>query len=153
MGWYVSGTEKGCTGFAVVNDDSGEIVGCHKTRKDATAQLDSLVASEDSSDSNDNNNNDDMGQANKATYNTAERRRMAASGQALPDGSFPIANGADLKDAIRLVGQANSYSRARKHIISRARALGLISELPESWNVTKSIWSGTVFDSKNFLDK
>lgn len=69
----------------------------------------------------------------KRDYNTESRRRMAESGQAMPDGSFPIANRADLRNAIQSVGRASNYAAARRHIIRRARALGATDMLPEDW--------------------
>ena len=69
----------------------------------------------------------------KKDYSTSERRRLAASGAAMPDGSFPIANERDLRNAIQSVGRASSYEAARRHIIRRARALGLTDILPDDW--------------------
>ena len=79
----------------------------------------------------------------KRDYNTAARRRMAASGVAMNDGSFPIANRQDLLNAIQSVGRASNYDAARRHIISRARTLGLVNLLPKDWNVRKFDWSGS----------
>jgi hypothetical protein len=79
----------------------------------------------------------------KKDYNTADRHRMSQSGVAMPDGSFPIANRDDLANAIQSVGRASNYDAARRHIISRARALGAVSMLPKEWNVTKDIWGGS----------
>ena len=69
----------------------------------------------------------------KRDYSTVSRRRMAESGAAMPDGSFPIANETDLRNAIQSVGRASNYEAARRHIIRRARTLGLTSLLPEDW--------------------
>ena len=80
----------------------------------------------------------------KRDYNERARRRMAASGQAMPDGSFPIANRADLQNAIQSVGRAKDYEAAKRHIIARARALGLTEMLPEDWKKGMSkMWNGT----------
>lgn len=46
MPWHISNKHKECSGFAVVKDDNGEVVGCHKTEADAKAQLAALYASE-----------------------------------------------------------------------------------------------------------
>lgn len=69
----------------------------------------------------------------KRDYGTEARRRMAESGAAMPDGSYPIRDEADLRNAIQAVGRAKNYEAARRHIIRRARALGLTSLLPEDW--------------------
>lgn len=68
-------------------------------------------------------------------FSAEERRRLAVEGKALPDGSFPIANREDLVNAIRLVGRASNRAAARRHIVKRARALGLMALLPEEWGV------------------
>jgi len=83
---------------------------------------------------------------NKADFSAAERRRMAESGAAMPDGSFPIRNRADLSNAIQSIGRASNYDAAKKHIISRARALNATAMLPKDWNVNKS-W-GSLFQPK-----
>jgi hypothetical protein len=69
----------------------------------------------------------------KRDYSASQRRRMAANGQAMRDGSFPIADQTDLENAIQSVGRAANYESARRHIIRRARALGLTDILPEEW--------------------
>ena len=81
----------------------------------------------------------------KRDYGTEARRRMAESGEAMPDGSFPIANRTDLRNAIQSVGRASNYEAARRHIISRARALGAEDMLPEDWKKSeKSMWSSAL---------
>lgn len=61
------------------------------------------------------------------------RERLARTGAALPDGSFPIRNGRDLRNAIQAFGRANREDRRRvaTHIRRRARALGMTDQLPE----------------------
>lgn len=68
-----------------------------------------------------------------AAFSQGQRDKLATKGQALPDGSFPIRNSADLKNAIHAFGRAKNPAAAKRHIIKRARALGLTSELPEGW--------------------
>ena len=74
----------------------------------------------------------------KRDYSPKQRRAMAARGQAMPDGSFPIADEADLRNAIQSVGRADNYEAAKKHIIRRARALGLTEVLPKDWRSSMS---------------
>jgi len=69
----------------------------------------------------------------KREFSTAERKERAKSGHALPDGSFPIDNKSDLKNAIRAYGRAKDKAKAKAHIISRAKALGASDLLPENW--------------------
>lgn len=66
-------------------------------------------------------------------YSPEARERMAKDGEALPDGSFPIADCADLENAIQAVGRAKDQSEARTHIKKRAKALECDVELPEDW--------------------
>lgn len=77
----------------------------------------------------------------KRDYSPEQRRNMARRGQAMPDGSFPIADRADLQNAIQSVGRASNYEAAKRHIVSRARALGAMDMLPEDWNANKGLKS------------
>ena len=65
------------------------------------------------------------------------RKKLAAKGHALPDGSFPIPNTSYLKKAIRAVGRASKGKRPAlaKLIRKRARQLGSagMSVLKGSW--------------------
>ena len=70
---------------------------------------------------------------NKKDYSDKERQMLARRDMALPDGSFPIVNVADLRNAIQAVGRASNYGRARNHIIRRAEALNRTDLLPEQW--------------------
>lgn len=92
-------------------------------------------------------------EAMKRDYSTASRERMAESGAAMPDGSFPISNASDLRNAIQSVGRAKDYNAAKQHIMRRARALGLVDMLPEDWKkgVRKTEWGGSVFDLNPFV--
>ena len=74
----------------------------------------------------------------KRDFNAKERAAAADSGAALPDGSFPIENGADLANAIHAVGRAKDEALAKSHIVKRAKALGLEKELPEGWKTEES---------------
>jgi hypothetical protein len=70
---------------------------------------------------------------NKKDYSDKERQALARRDMALPDGSFPIATVADLRNAIQSVGRASNYAKARNHIIRRAEALGRNDLLPDEW--------------------
>lgn len=69
----------------------------------------------------------------KRDFSAAQRDAAASSGAAMSDGSFPIKNGGDLRNAIRLAGNASDPEAARKHIKRRATALGLADRIPDSW--------------------
>lgn len=70
----------------------------------------------------------------KRDYSEDERTEMAGKGEALPDGSFPIKDETDLKNAIKAYGRAKDKEKAKKHIEARAKALGKEDLLPESWD-------------------
>ncbi len=71
--------------------------------------------------------------AAKREFSSKERQSAASSGAALPDGSFPIKNKGDLKNAIQAIGRAKNPAKAKAHIKSRARALGASDMLPDTW--------------------
>lgn len=71
--------------------------------------------------------------AGKRDFNQAQRDAAADSGAALPDGSFPIQNVGDLKNAIQAIGRAKDRGKAMAHIKRRARALGASDQLPDEW--------------------
>lgn len=75
----------------------------------------------------------DTEQITERQYDAETRKEFADKGWALPDGSFPIADEEDLRNAIQAVGRAADYERAKRHIIKRARDLGLEDLLPEDW--------------------
>src|SRR5678815_1118268 len=64
---------------------------------------------------------------------TKERKNLADKGQAMPDGSYPIANVQDLKNAIQAIGRAKDPAAVKRHIKKRARALGHPELIPEGW--------------------
>ena len=64
------------------------------------------------------------------------RREAAAKGWALADGSYPIADREDVRDAVLSFGRSRAdRAEVKAHIIARARALHAIDELPEKWGV------------------
>ena len=75
----------------------------------------------------------------KRDFSDDERKSLAASGEAMPDGSFPIRNGKDLENAIHAIGRAKDPAKAKTHIKTRARALGMSDKLPETWSKSMKI--------------
>ena len=64
-----------------------------------------------------------------------ERKKDADAGRALPDGSYPIDNCSDLKNAIQAIGRAKDPAKTKAHIKKRKNALGCPDvDLPESWS-------------------
>lgn len=69
-----------------------------------------------------------------ADFSADERRRLAKQGKAMPDGSYPIRNVSDLHNAIRAVGRGGAnHDAIRRFIMRRARALGAMDAIPDSW--------------------
>ena len=64
-----------------------------------------------------------------------QREALAKEGKALPDGSYPIRDVDDLKNAIQAYGRSNPGDRAkvRRHIIKRANALKVRHMIPDEW--------------------
>lgn len=86
-----------------------------------------------------------MATESKANMPAGQRKKLASQGKAVKtsgssdnSASFPITNADDLKRAIKAVGRAKPADRAkiRRHIIRRARALGLSKLIPASWGET-----------------
>lgn len=95
----------------------------------------------------------DFGYQLKRSFDQSTRDKLADNGHALPDGSFPIENESDLKNAIQALGRAKDKGRAKAHIEKRAKALGKTSLLPDGWHekafMEKS--SGFVLDTKSIM--
>lgn len=79
---------------------------------------------------------------------TGARRKAAAKGQAMPDttgsgGRFPITNRDTLQRAIQAVGRAKGgeagRNAVRRHIMRRAKALGLSNLIPDNWAADGSL--------------
>jgi hypothetical protein len=69
----------------------------------------------------------------KKDFTDDERKKLAESGAAMPDGGYPIESKADLKNAVQAFGRAKNKKAVKAHIKARAKALGAESELPDSW--------------------
>jgi len=65
-------------------------------------------------------------------FTKEQRDKLAESGAAMPDGSYPIANSKDLENAVRAYGH-NPTPAVKAHIVKRAKALGKTDELPADW--------------------
>lgn len=67
------------------------------------------------------------------TIDIAERKKLAAKGQANPDLSYPIENVGDLKNAIQAYGRASNKPATRRLIMRMAKKLNAENLIPESW--------------------
>ena len=72
------------------------------------------------------------------TFSMDQRRNFAVKKQAMPDGSYPIRNISDLKNAIQSYGRAKNKPAVKRWIIKRARELNATDLIPESWKQTIS---------------
>ena len=75
-------------------------------------------------------------------FSTAERVALAKKGQAIPvrnakgeiiDGRYPIVTAGDLSNAIQAIGRANGASEVKAFIVKRAKAVGRMDMIPDSW--------------------
>jgi len=69
----------------------------------------------------------------KRAFTEDQRTAMAKEGNALPDGSYPIASKSDLQNAISAYGRAKDKEAAKRHIMKRAKELGAESMIPANW--------------------
>lgn len=66
-------------------------------------------------------------------FTEEKRKKLASEGNALPDGSFPIENVQDLKNAIKAHGRAKDPEKAKRYIKKRAKALDQEELIPKNW--------------------
>jgi hypothetical protein len=66
-------------------------------------------------------------------YTDEQRDEMAKGGMAMPDGSYPIKDVEDLRNAIQAYGRAKDKDATKAHIIKRAMDLGQEDLIPENW--------------------
>jgi hypothetical protein len=65
-------------------------------------------------------------------YSDEERAAMARTGEAMPNGSYPIKHAADISFAVEDRRNAGQPADARKHIL-RATELGALDKVPDDW--------------------
>lgn len=92
-----------------------------------TIALENLNSVHDAMDGND-------GTVEEREVSSAEREKLADKGFALPNGSYPIANVEDLKNAVSAFGRSNPEDRKEvaQHIAKRAKALGKEDLIPQT---------------------
>lgn len=89
---------------------------------------------------------DDYGVFEKAEFSEKQRKSLAKKKEAMPDGSFPIRNTSDLKNAIQAVGRAKDPAEAKAWIKKRAKALGKEDLLPDTWKANTNDFFGEDMD-------
>jgi uncharacterized protein len=123
--------------WAVIKDSDSSVEGCHASESDAQTQMAALYAKEDTTRAADTGN---ITTPDSGDLNAAARKYAASRGWAMGDGSYPIRpldmhGRTDLTKAIRAVGRGGgSHDAIRRHIIKRARALGLSDMIPDNWS-------------------
>lgn len=88
---------------------------------------------------------------NKHDFSEGERKKLSKKGEAMKDGSFPIRNTQDLKDAIKSVGRAKNPDKAKSWIKKRAKELGKESLLPDTWKAESLFDDMTIEKAENIL--
>lgn len=74
----------------------------------------------------------------KKDFSDEKRKQLAKEGKALPDGSYPIENKNDLRNAIDTAGMGSDpKAEIKAHIKARAKDLGAEDMLPDSWKAKK----------------
>lgn len=71
----------------------------------------------------------------KRVFSADRRKKLALSGHAMPDGSYPIETVGDLSNAITSYGEAPAAKRpdVRAHIVKAAKKLGRRNMIPTKW--------------------
>jgi hypothetical protein len=80
-------------------------------------------------------------------YTDEQRMVLADKGMALSDGSYPIKDLKDLKNAIMAYGRAKDQPRTAKFIVKRAKALGAEDLIPDTIDFQKSLKESQAYKS------
>lgn len=87
----------------------------------------------------------------KRMVSTDERDKLADAKMAMPDGSYPIANETDLKNAIQAFGRAKDKGAVKAHITRCAKKMGKEDMLPASWGTGKMLIDTSELDELRAL--
>lgn len=79
------------------------------------------------------NNPDFIKSVNKHYFSKEERKELSEKREAMEDGSFPIRNEQDLKDAIKSHGLSKDQDKAKEWIKKRAKEIGKEDLIPDEW--------------------
>lgn len=74
-----------------------------------------------------------------ADFSPKQRHNLANKDMAMPDGSYPIRNKADLKRAVQAYGRAKNPEATKLWICKRAKELNAMDLVPEAWWKEKGI--------------
>jgi len=68
------------------------------------------------------------------SWTAGERKKAESRGAAMPGGRFPISDKRDVTKAVHALGRAKGdKAKIKSHIKKRARALGAMDSIPDSW--------------------
>jgi hypothetical protein len=81
------------------------------------------------------------------SYSDEQRMDLAEQGLALSDGSYPIKDLKDLKNAIMAYGRSKDQPRTAKFIVKRAKALGAEDLIPDTEDFQKSLKESKAYKS------
>lgn len=90
-----------------------------------------------------------------AVISRKERKRLAEEKHALPDGSFPIRNESDLKNAVHAYGRSTPGKRGlvRRHIVKMARQLDRKDLIPSNWKeASDKTVTASITDNESIVD-
>lgn len=90
--------------------------------------------------------------ADKNEFSTEDREKLAKKKMAMPDGGYPIRSKSDLLNAIKSIGRAKDYEKAKKWVIRRAKELNAVESLPSDWNIKKAE-ADTIYEIEIGIEK
>ncbi|MFJ8345030.1 hypothetical protein ACIQ9J_01375 [Streptomyces sp. NPDC094153] len=135
---------------AEATDDSGVVI----ASPTFLLKLDGLTATEDMIRGLVDARVAELDDLSKADTSAAGRRKAAATGAAMADGSYPIQSKSDLRKAIKAVGRGGAdHDKIRKHVMKRAQALGLEAMVPNNWNADGSLKTTNKADAEELVAK
>lgn len=79
-------------------------------------------------------------------FTQTQRQNLAEKDQAMPNGSYPIRNRADLRRAIQAYGRAKDKAATKRWIMKRARELNATDLLPENWTKPVAVHANVYSD-------
>ena len=79
---------------------------------------------------------------NEREFSKEEREDFSKKGLAMSDGSYPIINTSDLKNAIQAFGRTGeNKAKTKQHIMKRAKELNQTNLIPDNWTLKESKFS------------
>jgi hypothetical protein len=130
---FGTGKKSNVDGNGLSDEDCEECGGSGEAVEGQHENIETVSASTDKENDENHEIKDAEPELAKRAYTDKERQVAAATGHALPSGSYPINNVKDLKNAIQAYGRAKDPEATMQHIKTRAKALGREDLLPDNW--------------------